>query len=76
LNRVTKYVISSTMTEPDWQNSVILAGDPGRRVPHVRLPGGSGRGRRFFPDGYSADLTLVHARTFGNGVTHTCYRPN
>jgi len=26
LNEVTKYVISSTMTDPQWQNSVILSG--------------------------------------------------
>jgi dihydrofolate reductase len=28
LNRVQKYVVSSTMTDPQWQNSVILSGDP------------------------------------------------
>ena len=28
LNRVQKYVISSTMTDPGWQNSTVLAGDP------------------------------------------------
>ena len=28
LNRQRKYVVSSTMTDPDWQNSTILSGDP------------------------------------------------
>jgi len=28
LNQVQKYVVSSTMTAPDWQNSAILSGDP------------------------------------------------
>ncbi|MCE7010878.1 dihydrofolate reductase family protein [Kibdelosporangium philippinense] len=28
LNRVRKYVISSTMTDPAWQNSTVLSGDP------------------------------------------------
>jgi dihydrofolate reductase len=28
LNRVQKYVVSSTMTDPEWQNSTILSGDP------------------------------------------------
>ena len=28
LNRVRKYVISSTMTDPQWQNSTILSSDP------------------------------------------------
>ncbi|WP_375000593.1 dihydrofolate reductase family protein [Aeromicrobium sp. CTD01-1L150] len=27
LNTVTKYVVSSTMTDPRWQNSVVLSGD-------------------------------------------------
>jgi dihydrofolate reductase len=28
LNRVQKYVVSSTMRDPQWQNSTILSGDP------------------------------------------------
>jgi dihydrofolate reductase len=28
LNRVQKYVVSSTLTDPQWQNSTILSGDP------------------------------------------------
>lgn len=28
LNRVQKYVVSSTMTDPEWQNSTVLSGDP------------------------------------------------
>jgi dihydrofolate reductase len=28
LNRVQKYVVSSTMTDPRWQNSTVLSGDP------------------------------------------------
>src|ERR1041384_5732234 len=28
LNQVNKYVVSSTMTEPGWQNSTVLTGDP------------------------------------------------
>lgn len=40
LNRVTKYVVSSTMTDPDWQNSQVLAGDPVEEVRRLkRLPG-------------------------------------
>lgn len=33
LNTVSKYVVSSTMTDPQWANSTVLAGDP---VDHVR----------------------------------------
>jgi dihydrofolate reductase len=28
LNEVQKYVVSSTLTDPAWQNSTVLAGDP------------------------------------------------
>jgi dihydrofolate reductase len=28
LNRVHKYVVSSTLTDPGWQNSTVLSGDP------------------------------------------------
>ena len=28
LNKVAKYVVSSTMTDPEWENSTVLAGDP------------------------------------------------
>jgi dihydrofolate reductase len=32
LNRVQKYVVSSTMTDPGWPNSTVLAGDPVEEV--------------------------------------------
>jgi dihydrofolate reductase len=32
LNRVQKYVVSSTMTDPEWENSTVLSGDPVREV--------------------------------------------
>src|SRR5215207_3705912 len=32
LNRVQKYVISSTMTDLEWQNSTVLSGDPVEEV--------------------------------------------
>jgi dihydrofolate reductase len=32
LNRVHKYVVSSTMTDPAWQNSTVLGGDPVEEV--------------------------------------------
>ena len=32
LNRVAKYVVSSTIDDPGWANSVVLRGDP---IPHV-----------------------------------------
>jgi dihydrofolate reductase len=32
LNRVRKYVVSSTMTDPKWDNSTVLSGDPADEV--------------------------------------------
>jgi dihydrofolate reductase len=32
LNRVQKYVVSSTITDPQWQNSAVLSGDPVKEV--------------------------------------------
>ena len=32
LNRTQKYVVSSTMTDPEWQNSTVLSGAPVKEV--------------------------------------------
>jgi dihydrofolate reductase len=32
LNRVQKYVVSSTLADPQWENSTVLSGDPVGRV--------------------------------------------
>jgi dihydrofolate reductase len=36
LNRVTKYVVSSTMDDPGWENSVVLRGPLARDVSRLR----------------------------------------
>jgi dihydrofolate reductase len=36
LNRVAKYVVSSTMSDPDWQNSTVLTGDPVELVTELK----------------------------------------
>ena len=41
LNAVEKYVVTSTLTDPEWQNSTLLAGDPVEEVRRLKeLPGG------------------------------------
>jgi dihydrofolate reductase len=54
LKRVQKYVVSSTMTDPEWQNSTVLSGDP---VEEVRaLKGQSGQDIVI-----TGSITLCHA---------------
>ena len=36
LNRVAKYVVSSTMTDPEWPNSTVLSGDPVERITELK----------------------------------------
>ena len=40
INTVTKYVVSSTMVEPEWNNSVVLTGDPVERVRALKAASG------------------------------------
>ena len=54
LNRVQKYVVSSTMTDPEWQNSTVLSGDPVEEV--LALKGRSGQDIVI-----TGSITLCHA---------------
>ncbi len=41
LNQVEKYVVSSTLTEPGWENTTVLSGDPVEEVRALKdRPGG------------------------------------
>jgi len=41
LNQATKYVISSTLSEPlPWENSILLPGDPATNVPRLKSESG------------------------------------
>lgn len=40
LNRVQKYVVSSTMADPQWQNSTVLSGEPTEEVRALKLQPG------------------------------------
>ncbi len=86
LDQVQKYVVSSTLTDPAWQNSTVLAGDPVAAV-HALVAAGlvdeyrlftypvvQGRGRRLFPDGFEAPrLRLLESRAFRSGITYARY---
>jgi dihydrofolate reductase len=41
LDRVQKYVVSSTLTEPGWQHTTVLDGDPVERVRQLRQQPGA-----------------------------------
>ncbi|MDT7762709.1 MAG: hypothetical protein QOC63_2129 [Mycobacterium sp.] len=82
LNRVAKYVVSSTMSDPRWQNSIVLTGSISLAhaviavgvVDGFRLfvyPTVQGRGRRLFPSGTAiGKLTLVELpKSFRSGIT-------
>jgi dihydrofolate reductase len=61
LNRVAKYVVSSTMSDPDWQNSTVLTGDPIERVTELK----SERGKDIVLTG---SISLAHALIVGGVV--------
>lgn len=54
LNDVAKYVVSSTMTDPQWRNSTVLAGDPVEEVRALK----EAPGRDIVVTG---SITLCHA---------------
>lgn len=55
LNRVWKYVVSSTLSDPGWQNSTLLPGDPVDEVRHLKQQPG-------------ADLVLTGSITLAHAV--------
>jgi dihydrofolate reductase len=40
LNQVSKYVVSSTLTDPRWQNTTVLSGDPAAEVDALKAQPG------------------------------------
>ena len=54
LNQVQKYVVSSTMTDPEWQNSTVLTGDWIAQVRALK----EHEGRDI---GVTGSITLTHA---------------
>ena len=55
LDKVHKYVISSTMTDPEWHNSTILSGDPIEIVRRLK-------------DSDGGDITLAGSITLAHAV--------
>jgi dihydrofolate reductase len=59
LNGVRKYVVSSTLTEATWQNSVILKGDPVAEITKLKQQAGTGY-LRVIGSGQLAHLLRQH----------------
>src|SRR5215213_9898671 len=56
LNTVHKYVVSSTMTDPQWQNSTVLSGDPVQQATALKAQPGK-------DIVLTGSITLAHALT-------------
>lgn len=54
LNSVTKYVVSSTLGDPEWENTTVLTGDPVDEVRTVKEQPGN-------EVGVTGSITLCHA---------------
>jgi dihydrofolate reductase len=61
LNQVAKYVVSSTMSDPEWQNTTVLSGDPLQRTTELK----SRPGRDIVLTG---SISLAHALIAGGVV--------
>jgi dihydrofolate reductase len=55
LNRVPKYVVSSTMTDPEWANSTVLSGRLEDEVAALKVDGDGG------DLGVTGSISVVHA---------------
>ena len=55
LNRVSKYVVSSTMTDPGWANTTVLSGRLENEVAALEAKGGDGE------IGVTGSISVVHA---------------
>lgn len=108
MNETRKYVVSTTLTSPEWNNSVVIEGDVVEGVKRLKQEEGKdiivngsgalvrtlidnhlldelrllvhpvvvGSGLRLFDDTSNpAELALVDAHSFGNGVMALTYRP-
>ena len=81
LNGLPKYVVSSTLEDPDWNNSTILKGDVVNEVSKLKqeISGDIfvlGAGERLFRETSDRKpMHLVDTRTVGDGLAFLTYQP-
>src|SRR5215471_11902666 len=80
-NTMPKYVVSSTLREPTWNNTTVLSGDVVEEVSKLREQSSGdvyvlGSGERLFGETTSKKrLELVDSKVVGDGVAILVYRP-
>src|SRR2546423_880832 len=75
-NTMPKYVVSSTLEKPEWNNSTVLKGDLADELRLMVFPVVLGSGKRLF--GETSDkkpLRLVDSKMVGAGVAILVYEP-
>lgn len=75
LNRVTKYVVSSTLGDPEWENTIVLRVDP---VDEYRLfvyPFVAGEGHRRHRPRRSEAGVILDPEPFERAARHTETEP-
>jgi dihydrofolate reductase len=66
-NSMPKYVISKSLTDPQWNNTTVLRGDVRDEVEALK--------QRVDGNGKRARMPLREARTVGDGITILMYGP-
>src|SRR6188472_48568 len=69
LNAMPKYVVSSTLSEPPWNNTTVIAQGLIDEWRLIVFPILVGKGKRLFGDpGHAVNLRLTDSRKVGDGV--------
>src|SRR6478735_3394842 len=72
MNSMPKFVVSSTLRDPEWQNSTVIGADLVDELRLMIFPVVLGAGKRLFADGTDRrPFTVVEAKQVGDCVVQT-----